>query len=92
MSKSKTLMGFVAGAAVGVLAGFLLAPEKGSESRKKISDMSGDLGASFTDKVSSFMNGIRHSFSGAAASTEKLVEKSTSNISDIKNEAQHSFS
>ena len=92
MSKSKTIMGFVAGAAVGILVGILLPPEKGSKSRKRISDMSGEFGASFTDKVSDLMKSIRHSFSGAAASADKLAAKSTSNMSDVKNESQHSFS
>ena len=31
MSKTKTLLGFAAGAAIGALAGILLAPEKGSK-------------------------------------------------------------
>lgn len=35
MSK-KLLLGFIAGAAAGVLAGFLLAPEKGFVTRKKL--------------------------------------------------------
>ena len=31
------LLGFIAGAAAGTLAGILIAPEKGAETRKKIS-------------------------------------------------------
>ena len=44
MANTKTLLGFLAGAAVGALAGILLAPDKGSETRKKISKKTGDLG------------------------------------------------
>ncbi|RYF85749.1 MAG: YtxH domain-containing protein, partial [Chitinophagaceae bacterium] len=35
MSTSKTLLGLAAGAAIGAVAGLLLAPDKGSETRKK---------------------------------------------------------
>ena len=34
MANTKTLLGFLAGAAVGALAGILLAPDKGSETSK----------------------------------------------------------
>ena len=35
---SKILVGFLAGAAVGALAGILFAPDKGSNTRQKIAD------------------------------------------------------
>lgn len=40
---SKILVGFLAGAAVGALAGILFAPDKGSNTRRKIADKSGDI-------------------------------------------------
>lgn len=36
--KSETLLGFIAGAAAGALAGILFAPDKGEVTRKKIMD------------------------------------------------------
>ena len=38
MSTSKTLLGFIAGAAVGAALGILFAPDKGTETRRKISE------------------------------------------------------
>lgn len=38
MSSGKVLFGFLVGAAAGAMAGILLAPEKGSKTRKKIAD------------------------------------------------------
>ena len=52
MSNSKALLGFVAGAAVGALAGILFAPDKGSATRKKIKNKSGDLAESVKHKFS----------------------------------------
>jgi gas vesicle protein len=38
----KTTLGLVAGIAVGVCIGLLVAPDKGSETRKKLADSAGD--------------------------------------------------
>ena len=38
----KTTVGLVVGIAVGVCLGLLIAPEKGSETRKKLADSAGD--------------------------------------------------
>ncbi|MBR1889839.1 MAG: YtxH domain-containing protein [Alloprevotella sp.] len=47
MKTLQTLTGFVLGAAVGAVAGLLLAPEKGEETRKKLLDK----GKKIADKV-----------------------------------------
>ena len=48
----KTTLGFLTGIAVGIGIGILLAPDKGSETRKKLADTAGDL----FDKLKSFAN------------------------------------
>ncbi|MCJ8165840.1 YtxH domain-containing protein [Pontibacter sp. E15-1] len=61
-------MGLVAGAAVGALAGVLLAPEKGNVMRKKVADSASKLG----DQVSkSYTSGKEK----ASSWTEKLTKK-----------------
>ncbi len=59
MANTKTLLGFLAGAAVGALAGILLAPDKGSETRKKISKKTGDLGDSLKGQFNDFIDGVK---------------------------------
>ena len=49
----KTTIGFLAGITLGVGIGILLAPDKGSETRKKLSDAGGDL----FDMLKEFING-----------------------------------
>ena len=46
---NKLAVAIVSGIAVGFLAGMLVAPEKGAELRKKISDAAGDLAENLVD-------------------------------------------
>ena len=48
-TKSKVVLGLVGAAAAGVLVGLLLAPDKGTEVRKKISKTAGDWAGQLSD-------------------------------------------
>jgi gas vesicle protein len=48
-TKSKVILGLVGAAAAGVLVGLLLAPEKGTETRQKISKTAGDWASQLSD-------------------------------------------
>ena len=70
MSTSKVIMGFLVGAAVGGALGILLAPDKGSETRRRIKEKGADFGESISelgetikDKVSEMVDGVKESFS-----------------------------
>lgn len=92
MANTKTLLGFLAGAAVGALAGILLAPDKGSETRKKISRKTGDLGDSLKDSFSDFVEGIKETYSGVKAEAEDVEEKGKIKLNALKNEARNALS
>jgi gas vesicle protein len=51
-TRSKVLLGIVGAAAAGVIVGLLLAPEKGKDTRKKISKTAGEWAESFTALLS----------------------------------------
>lgn len=51
MDASKVLAAFIIGAAVGAAAGLLLAPEKGSETRRKIREEGQRFADSVNEKV-----------------------------------------
>ena len=57
MINSKLLTGIVAGVAVGVIAGILLSPEKGADTREKIMDSTDDLGSSIKDFFVNLLGG-----------------------------------
>ena len=48
-TKSKIILGLVGAAAAGVIVGLLLAPEKGTELRSKISQKAGDWTSHLSD-------------------------------------------
>ena len=48
-TKSKIILGLVCAAAAGVVVGLLLAPEKGTELRSKISQKTGDWTSNLSD-------------------------------------------
>jgi gas vesicle protein len=69
MSKSNVLLGFIVGAAVGGALGILLAPDKGTETRKKIiekgsefGDSLSDLGDTIKDKFNDMVDGVKDNF------------------------------
>ena len=48
-TKSKVILGIAGAAAAGVIIGLLLAPEKGSDMRKKVKDTAGDWAGHLSD-------------------------------------------
>jgi gas vesicle protein len=62
----KVLIGFIAGAAVGGALGLLLAPDKGSETRRRIIEKGSELG----DSIADFGDSIKEKFRRPTADTE----------------------
>ncbi|HUR66263.1 MAG TPA: YtxH domain-containing protein [Chitinophagaceae bacterium] len=86
---SKILVGFLAGAAVGALAGILWAPDKGSTTRKKISGKAGDISDSIRDSFSNLIQGVKDTYSSVQDDVDDLHEKASSKMNtakmDVKN-------
>ena len=66
MSTSRVIISFLAGAAVGGALGILLAPDKGTETRRKIVEKGAEIGDSLAefggtvkDKFNQMVNGAR---------------------------------
>jgi gas vesicle protein len=64
-NSAKLIGALIAGAAIGAAIGFLFAPDKGSETRKKMMDGAGDL----ADKLKDILN------NATASGTEQAEEK-----------------
>lgn len=92
MKSSKLLVGFLAGAAVGALAGILFAPDSGTNTRKKIATKSGDLSDSVKKSFNSFIDGVKEKYNGAKAEVEDLDGKLKASSGAAKHEGKPSFS
>ena len=92
MANTKTLLGFLAGAAVGALAGILLAPDKGSETRKKISKKTSDLGESVKSSFNDFIDGVKESYASVKSDAEDVEEKGRMKFNSLKQDAKTTLS
>lgn len=84
MDSSKVLLGFLGGLAVGAIAGILLAPEKGSDTRKKISNMASDVTDAVEDSIHQALDKVKDKYSQAVREGEELANEALSKMSDVK--------
>lgn len=62
MNSGKVLLGLLAGVAAGALLGVLFAPDKGSDTRKKIAGKKNDLTDALKDKFNEFLSQVIEKF------------------------------
>ena len=84
MDSSKVLLGFLGGLAIGAIAGILLAPEKGSETRKKISDMASDVTDAVENSISQALDKVKDKYSQTIREGEELANEALSKMSEAK--------
>jgi gas vesicle protein len=88
MSNTKTTLAIIAGVAIGALAGILFAPEKGSETRKKIASNTSDLAESLKNSFGDFVDNLKNVYAEAGSGTEKFKEKAKAKMNNLKNEVR----
>jgi len=89
MSNVKLLSGVLLGAAAGAVLGILLAPEKGSETRKKLSQKGADLTESLKSTFNDFVDRIGEKYDDVKSDADRLVEEGKDKANQLKNEYQH---
>ncbi len=75
MSKSKVLAGLLVGAAAGAVLGLLLAPEKGSDTRKKIAEKKNKFGEDLKNKFGEVKETIKGKYDNIRSDANELMEK-----------------
>jgi gas vesicle protein len=75
MSTSKVLLSLLVGAVAGAAVGILFAPDKGSETRRKISEESNDLANNLKSKFNDLVDGAKERFSSLKSDAEDVTEK-----------------
>ena len=76
---SKVVIALLAGLAAGAALGLLFAPEKGSETRDKLSQSLKDLGDSIKDKAADEINNL-------TSLKDKVVDSIKSKLRDVEEE------
>jgi gas vesicle protein len=83
-STSKVLLAIIGAAAAGAIIGMLVAPEKGSDLRKKISDTAGDWSSQLTQLLASGKAQLDNLKQTASDSGENLAEEGTEAYNKVR--------
>lgn len=89
MKNSKLLTGVLLGAAAGALGGILLAPDKGTATRKKITRKGSDLQDTLKSKFSELVDTVAGRFEGVREEAENILEKGTDKARNLRAEAHN---
>jgi gas vesicle protein len=89
MSVSRIMTGFITGAAIGGVLGVLFAPDKGTETRRKISEKSNDMANSLKDNFKEFVDGVKDKF--GKSTTEDVEENAIGKNKKFKGQASTGF-
>jgi len=76
MSNGKFLAGILLGAAAGAVLGVLFAPDKGSDTRKKIAKKTSKLGDDLKAKFEEMADTIREKFDSIREDANDMMDKS----------------
>ena len=88
MSATKILSGVLIGAAAGAILGILFAPDRGSETRRKISQKGNDLTDALKNKFNDFVDSVSEKFQGAKETASEMADRGRDKAEQWRGEAQ----
>lgn len=92
MNIGKVAVGVLAGVAVGALIGVLFAPDKGTETRKKIAKKGSDTVEDLKGKLDDLMCSFNEKIAEAKEEASNLYDKGKSKAEDFKKDARSQMS
>lgn len=84
MSSGKLLLGVLAGVAAGAVLGILFAPDKGSETRKKIAKKGEDYADGIKEKFNNLLDDLSQKVDGVQAKANKMADDAKVTVEDAK--------
>jgi len=82
MSTGRVLLGVLAGVAAGAALGILFAPEKGSETRRKIATKSDDYVNNLKGKFNDFLGSIAERFDSSVDEAGDLADQGKARLAE----------
>jgi gas vesicle protein len=88
MSKGKVLLGVLSGVAIGATLGVLFAPDKGWNTRKRISKKAEDLSEDLKEKFDEFLDNISVKVDKVKEEAADIAEKTRARTGEAKKDAK----
>ncbi len=88
MNAGKVILSIALGVAAGAVIGVLLAPEKGSETRRKITDKTNDYADGLKTKFNDFIESMLDKFDNVKTEAENLAHKGMQKAEEMKGRAK----
>jgi len=88
MNSGKVLLGILAGVAVGGLLGVLFAPEKGSKTRKRISNKSEDYVDALKGQFDGFLDAITEKYEMVKDEITELADHGKAKLKEVQKDGK----
>ena len=85
MKNSDVVVGILGGLAVGAILGVLFAPDKGSNTRRKIAEKGTDLKDNLKGNFNDFVASIEDQYSNFTSNAEDVIEEGKSKLEGMSN-------
>ncbi len=89
MSSGKVLLGVLAGVAVGATLGILFAPDKGSNTRKKIKQKGDDYAGDLGEKFNEFIETVTQQFQQVKEDASRMAHGADDAVKEVAAAVKH---